>query len=332
MDEAHSAPGIVDVDVDAKGNVWALATTTRPPARDAKESYSCPNEGLPRLVMFDGKKWTARLCNVLGFQLQPDGSPWVVAAATPDNYFSGSFVLGRVRKGEWKKAQRSNATAWGVPGVGRLQGFAMLPPIASGPPTTEGGWDAGWLIDDLGLSWIALSGRTEGQASEQGWLTDLGDKVFAMGFGSDRSSWVYVEIDEAVLVDGVLTTESTPYLIRYSPMGDYPGESAEQVGAYPSEAASPHLRRGRDGMAPRLDVAPDGAVWLPTDDGLARFDGEVWRWYLRGRVIEDIDISEGGAVWLLANDVGLDPDAPRSEPEGTVSTYVITPEAVAAAG
>jgi hypothetical protein len=84
--------------------------------------------------------------------------------------------------------------------------------------------------------------------------------------------------------------------------------------------------RGRSpGTTSRLGVAPDGAVWLPDDQGLARFDAETWDWYLRNSIVQDIDIGEDGTVWVQANDLQIDPEMASGEQEGTTSTYVITP-------
>jgi hypothetical protein len=58
---------------------------------------------------------------------------------------------------------------------------------------------------------------------------------------------------------------------------------------------------------------PEGTDPAPFD-GIARFDGSTWQYFLSGHRVSDWDIAPDGSVWLRA-DHGL---------------YVITPEAVAA--
>ena len=87
-----------------------------------------------------------------------------------------------------------------------------------------------------------------------------------------------------------------------------------------------------------LRVAPDGSAWVNatiatasvpdpstvtegrTCDGLARFDGETWQPFLAGSCISDLDFAPDGIAWVVALD----------RQSGEVSTYVITPEDVAA--
>jgi hypothetical protein len=109
-------------------------------------------------------------------------------------------------------------------------------------------------------------------------------------------------------------------------MPDKPSYTFEQTGAYESELGSSRGLRGRSpGTTSRLDVAPDGAVCRPDDQGLARFDGETWDWYLRNSVVQNIDTGEDGMVWVQAHDLQIGPEMASGEQEGTTSTYVITP-------
>lgn len=89
-----------------------------------------------------------------------------------------------------------------------------------------------------------------------------------------------------------------------------------------------------DGDPSKLRVAPDQSVWYPAsgaaDDtgrcgGVARFDGTTATQYLTDHCVSDLDISPDGKVWVRA--IQLDP----SNETDVVHTYVITPEAVAAA-
>jgi hypothetical protein len=93
------------------------------------------------------------------------------------------------------------------------------------------------------------------------------------------------------------------------------GEGVRPWGGQDMYTASDHLR-----------VAPNGAVWVNTADdwtdcdGVASFDGASWTPYLQSYCVDDLDITPGGTVWVLAS-------ASRDDPLGV---YVITTEAVAA--
>jgi hypothetical protein len=84
-----------------------------------------------------------------------------------------------------------------------------------------------------------------------------------------------------------------------------------------------------------FEAAPDGSLWFdPTVsdeelvdsdcDGVANFDGETVRRYLRGMCIYAMDVAPDGAVWLQGAQPAYDEPPP-------IDTYVIAPEAVAAA-
>ena len=92
-----------------------------------------------------------------------------------------------------------------------------------------------------------------------------------------------------------------------------------------------------------LRVAPDGSAWVnaavPVSDsaeevvcdGLGRYDGEGWSSYLSGRCVWDYDFAPDGSLWVVAKD-GTGPSTEDEQAGLAVHTYVITPEAVAAAG
>jgi hypothetical protein len=155
-------------------------------------------------------------------------------------------------------------------------------------------------------------------------------EVVALGFGSDHTSWAYLQFEKASATDGSLTTEPTYFLARFPPMRAGRDQYPERMDVYGSELDPQSLLATCCGIAPRLDVVPDGSVWLPSDQGLAHFDGETWDWYLEGRPIEDIDIAPDGTVWVQANDLDMGPGVAYWEQEGTTSTYVVTPDAVTA--
>ena len=155
-------------------------------------------------------------------------------------------------------------------------------------------------------------------------------EVVALGFGSDYTSWAYLRFEDASVTDGSLAPEETYLLARFPPMPAGRDQYPEQMDVYESELDPRGLLYTCCGIAPRLDVAPDGSLWLPSKHGLARFDGETWDWYLDGTFIEDIDIAPDGTVWAVANDLATgSQDQPLREQAGMTATYVITPEAVA---
>jgi hypothetical protein len=78
---------------------------------------------------------------------------------------------------------------------------------------------------------------------------------------------------------------------------------------------------------PQLEQGPDGGLWvvatpdpwfMPADaadppfDGIARFDGSTWQYFLADHDVSDWDVAPDGSVWLWADG----------------ALYVITPEAV----
>jgi hypothetical protein len=73
-----------------------------------------------------------------------------------------------------------------------------------------------------------------------------------------------------------------------------------------------------------LEVAPDGSVWAASGldgcDGVGYFDGVTPDHYLPGHCVKAIDITAGGAAWVLAKGPGVD----------LRQVYVIIPEAMAA--
>lgn len=115
-----------------------------------------------------------------------------------------------------------------------------------------------------------------------------------------------------------------------------------------SAADLPQIRYGF-GYDPQFEAAPDGSVWfslwqsadgsdprlggpsyreeraaMVSDgrvvcDGVARFDGESLHQFLSGQCVR-MDIATDGSAWLL------------SDAEEGKALYVITPEAVTAAG
>ena len=90
-----------------------------------------------------------------------------------------------------------------------------------------------------------------------------------------------------------------------------------------------------------LRVAPDGSAWVNVADpdagpeslecgGLGRFDGTTWASYLPGTCVVDYGFTPDGSAWVAAVYEDSIPETFQA-PDRVVDTYVITPEAVAAA-
>jgi hypothetical protein len=77
----------------------------------------------------------------------------------------------------------------------------------------------------------------------------------------------------------------------------------EDEGMSPGWGTTPH----------KYATAPDGSFWAGWHwngcDGVSRFDGVTWTHYLPGTCTTRLDIAPDGSVWLLAQD-GEDPDIP----------------------
>ena len=53
-----------------------------------------------------------------------------------------------------------------------------------------------------------------------------------------------------------------------------------------------------DTLIADLAIGPDGTVWVPTQDGLARFDGERWTVSHRGVGFGPVSVASDGTVWV----------------------------------
>ena len=104
---------------------------------------------------------------------------------------------------------------------------------------------------------------------------------------------------------------------------------------------APGTRYRQWGVPPNLRVAPDGSLWVnlvegpngPGDcRGVTRFDEDEPRHFLGDLCIHAMDVARDGKVWLQAGEVrDVDSMDQIYESLGPAHTYVITPEAVAAA-
>jgi hypothetical protein len=101
---------------------------------------------------------------------------------------------------------------------------------------------------------------------------------------------------------------------------------------YDSSDGIPMMGDHYQGFEGFFAVAPDRSVWFNpigdyertgrACDGLANFDGQAVRYFLRDTCIFAMDMASDGTVWLQAGE---------SARPGPIDTYVITPEAVVAA-
>jgi hypothetical protein len=251
------------------------------------------------LSTFDGERWDGKASKVLDFELHPDGSTWIA-------------VDSRVDAGDWDELG-------GVVVSGGGSGAFAISPL--GPRDSDADY-VGWLVDGQG-SLQQLEFDSSGRGSSDPGTTTDGSAV-AVGYGNDGSSWVHLRFDLPVMTGDTLTTESRYFLAHFRDSS----QGGDPDATYESEVTSRFLLEFKGRVnGDHLAVAPDGSVWLASDDGLARFDGQTWTWPIRGRIVEGFDIAPDGTVWAQANDV-LDPRL-EDEEDATINTYVITPEAVA---
>ncbi len=316
---AHAGKPWSMVDVDANGTVWALLE----PGGDDYDGYGDYRH--KDLLTFDGEQWLRKARKVVDFELHPDGETFIVIDSNDGSIGPGLHAsIGPVHDAAWEDVGVVEPWKWGGMTIGEgYGGFAISPRATSRAPYP--GY-TGWAVDGRGLL-SDIQFDASGDGGGAGCCSTVGS-VVGLGYGSDGTSWVQLRFDLPVMTDAELTTESAYFLARYdasnqgSPRATYESEPI----SYPDHG----LLDGE--IAEHLDVAPDGSVWLPSDDGLARFDGRTWMWFLRGNIIEDVDIAADGTVWVQANDLEIGPQSPpASDQDPTTKTYVITPEAVAAA-
>ena len=270
-----------------------------------------------------------------GLTVGPDGTIWFADVKT-DEKDVGRLVIKRMGADGWQRVGKATLG-------GDLRADAGNLIVAEGGVPWWAPYDLGHSFDfgDDG-SWRVVGGgslsrldtwKRRGGGSESHEVT-IYAPVYIPGMlgvelGSDGAVWLagvsplMVDAEPVRSGDSPFAAPAEPFVMRYD------GTGWQRWG--PDEGV-PSLTWSR----PQLAQGPDGGLWVsarpdiwfmppdatdPPFDGIARFDGSTWRYFLSGHDVSDWDIAPDGSVWLRMED----PDNYFGS-----GLYVITPEAVAA--
>ncbi len=310
-------PGYSSLAVSSDGTVWASGTRN--------DRYL--------IHSLDDGTWTRRLRTRVpdsahdpDFTVAPDGTAWVAIEKDDGN----RLVIRRLGTDGWQRFARptlgdyTEGLPYGDLVVTESGGIWWVPPHL--------GHEV--LFDDEGPRYVRgedrlLRLKKWDDGSE--WLEVTPDAlVYALGnsaveIGSDGTVW-YAGVeprvdgetatwDAGIGGGGTIAAPGDSFLMRY--------DGAEWQRWGPDDGV-PSLTWS---WSPQLEVAPDGGLWVVAPetwvrrgdakdlpfDGIARFDGSTWHYFLAGHDVGDWDVAPDGSVWLRADG----------------ALYVITPEAVA---
>jgi ligand-binding sensor domain-containing protein len=192
----------------------------------------------------------------------PDGDPWVVASRYPADA-EQVFRL-RFESGAW------SAQSMGVSPLGWISSLAV-----SADGTLWAGSDGFFAPESAGLA------RYDGQSWQR---VDLpGDESLRVsgvsGVTTSPNGDVWVTLGAQTWADR--------WVARFDGTSWNGYDEADGVPAV-SEAG---------GIRPC--VSPDGSIWVPTVDGLARFDGHTWTVSHRGMEFGHLSIAPDGTLWAV---------------------------------
>ena len=284
----HKLGQVEDFEVAPDGTVWEIA---RP-----------ADGGLPRLLSYDGERWTRsrpmedRIL-IHSVDIAPDGTPWATWSEGPS--WSPTHV-GSMGSDGWERLGTVPEDVWPaqviLTGAGDL--IVLSTPSAEPAPVRASRYaDGTWhdVMDGFGVATI----------------------------GADGVIWLLPQ-------DEVPKGEEDDYLSNGT-LVRYEGAERREWGR---DAGVPvfyfHYRWPHD-----LEVAPDGSLWVtytlgpeplepPDCEGVARFDGETWSRFLTSHCVMDMEIASDGSVWV--NGWVQDAEGNRASPD---NTYVIRPDAAA---
>jgi hypothetical protein len=304
--------GSADIEVGPDGKLWLHHWTLgRVPPPDVTDGG---------IWSFDGQTWTAQRERkkdeqLHGVEVQPDGTVWTF-------WSTGSTV------GKNKPKPRATAARLGT------DGWQNLP---------------GRVRDDHGE--IIVADRPGGEL----WLLSGGrlHRHDGSGWVVERTPKAGGEVRAAVGADGTLWVRLRPECGPGTRGNSSCGGPSDILARY--DGAAWEVFRPKDGV-PRMgyhylgsehffDVAPDRSIWFnpigdyegggSECDGIANYDGQGLRRYLRDHCIVAMDMAPDGTVWLRATQLLPDRYSPPDQgsmewvPTDLFHTYVITPEAVA---
>lgn len=232
---------------------------------------------------YDGTSWywpdTEYVSDVQAVEVAADGAAWI--AWRRDNELRASR-LGEVTRNGWREHETDIATLLGVERQALLFGdIAAL---------RDGGVRV--LIDVLGGSADAPARTLTAEYRDGDWTSIAASPMVAdahaveLATAPDGAVWTYHEraASEEAPASGVLTREAEG-----------------QVVVADGGVGLPPVRERSQGDPPRdrLQVGPDGTVWMETRDGpLASFDGTSWA--TRGiDGVDTYDIAPDGSALVL---------------------------------
>ena len=267
---------------------------------------------------FDGQTWTSPWERkkdeyLYGVEVQHDGTVWTAwNTGTPT--------------GKGKPKPRVTAARLGPDGWETLPGTVASGGIRGNVVISSGGGDELWLMADT-------SGRLR-RHDGSGWVVQRTPKAGGAGraaVGADGTLWVLLHSECGPRDCG----GPSDILARYD------GEAWE---VFRPKDGIPRMGSHYAGFEGFFEVAPDRSIWFnpigdreadrSECDGVANFDGQALRRYLRDHCIVAMDMAPDGTVWLRATQLLPDryspPDPGSMEwvPTDLFHTYVITPEAV----
>jgi hypothetical protein len=278
-------------------------------------SVSSPGGGVSR---FDGRNWAYFLndAEVNALAVAPDGSLWAGAGCS----------LQRSDGGTWQTVARCDQLP-----AGNVIRIAF---------TADG---AVWVANGFGLarydgaSWVvydrlanAVLAAPDGAVWVDGWEGTQGSEYFARFDGEQWTAYKTADAFPGRFVAGAVTPDGLVWgIVPELGLASFDGRSWTEPGSWEVHAP-PEGVPFADSLA--LAVAPDGAIWMRTAEGAARFDpaaaragpgeGEpnhAWTLYsaqerLCSNRLWPIAFGPQGEVWLGASRFW--PAAPPAAPRG----------------
>jgi hypothetical protein len=289
------APGQADIEVAPDGTVWLTAFLGKP-GKNARAV----------ILSYDGQAWSERWQGSAnkrpyGVEVQQDGTVWMAWSTKKGDGSSGVIRAARLGDNGWET----------LPGSVRTRDLGGGDVIVA----ESGGSDA-WVMSGYYIHGPLYRHDGEGWVVEQ--TPEVGG-VARAAVGPDGTLWV--RLNAECVPEDRLCGSVSDILARFD---------GSDWDVHDSSDGIPMMGDHYQGFEGFFAVAPDRSVWFnpigdyertgSECDGLANFDGQAVRYFLRDRCIFAMDMATDGTVWLQAGD---------SARPGPIGTYVITPEAVA---
>ena len=288
-------PGQADIEVAPDGTVW-LTIWFGVPGKSARIDISS----------YDGQRWSKRWRGAYGkrfaygVEVQQDGTVWTAWSTKKGDGSSGVIRAARLGDNGWET----------LPGSVRTRDLGGGDVIVA----ESGGSDA-WVMSGYYIHGPLYRHDGEGWVVEQ--TPEVGG-VARAAVGPDGTLWV--RLNAECVPEDRLCGSVSDILARFD---------GSDWDVHDSSDGIPMMGDHYQGFEGFFEVAPDRSVWFnpigdyertgSECDGLANFDGQAVRYFLRDRCIFAMDMATDGTVWLQAGD---------SARPGPIDTYVITPEAV----